>query len=95
MADWTFHCVKVNGVPDSQLVKFYVNTVDGAEVDGAGFCALFRQTGFPQIIRTETNLFIPDAVIANPNLDRLQPLSEVPQTKVESSWRTPTRLTGG
>ncbi|EPE33876.1 hypothetical protein GLAREA_06889 [Glarea lozoyensis ATCC 20868] len=89
VTSWEFHCVKVNGVPDSRLLRFVVNTIDGNEKNIVGFTTLFRQTGSTEILRIETDLSIPDTVIANPNPNGLQPLGEgppIPQTEWKNDF---------
>jgi hypothetical protein len=73
-ASWNFLCVNVNGIPDSQLMKFLVDTVDGRVVKDVGFSVLFRQNGAMDILSIETDLSIPDEILANPNPQGLQPL---------------------
>ena len=86
-ASWSFHCIKVNGQPDSQFLKFVVDVIDGKVVDGVGFSALFRQTGSTEIINIETDLSLPDQVVANPNPEGLQTVSygdhEFPEFSIE------------
>lgn len=86
-ASWSFHCVKVNGQPDSQFLKFIVDLVDGESVEDVGFTALFRQTGSTEIINIETDLTLDDQVAANPNPDGLQPVGheddEFPRYSIE------------
>ncbi|KAE8452584.1 hypothetical protein EG329_013843 [Mollisiaceae sp. DMI_Dod_QoI] len=69
---WSFYCIKVNGVPDSQLLKFAVDSVDGETVQDVGFSVLFRQFSSIEVITIETNLSVPDKVVANPNPEGLQ-----------------------
>ena len=75
-ASWSFHCVKVNGQPDSQFLKFVVGVLDGEAIEGVGFSALFRQAGSTEIIHIETDLSLPDQIVANPNPDGLEPLDD-------------------
>lgn len=74
VGSWDFHCVKVNGVPDSQLLKLVVDVIDGKPVRDTGFSMLFRQHGMTEIINIETDLSIPDEVLGNPNPSELQPI---------------------
>jgi hypothetical protein len=43
VASWSFNCIKINGVPDSQFMKFIVDFIDGKAVQNVGFSVLFRQ----------------------------------------------------
>ncbi|KAH7313157.1 hypothetical protein BKA65DRAFT_154296 [Rhexocercosporidium sp. MPI-PUGE-AT-0058] len=67
VGSWSFHCITVNGIPDAQLLKFTVDFVDGKAMEDAGFSMLFRQSGLTEIMNIETDLSIPDEVVANPN----------------------------
>ncbi|KUJ17026.1 uncharacterized protein LY89DRAFT_70153 [Mollisia scopiformis] len=74
---WSFHCIKINGLPDSQLMKFTVDAIDGEIVQDVGFSILFRQAGQVSIMNIETDLSIPDDVVANPNPEGLRPVKEM------------------
>ena len=76
LASWTFHCIKVNGQPHSQFLKFHVDVVEGRPVEDTGFSALFRQTSTTEIIRINSDLRIPDMIAANPNPEGLLPSGE-------------------
>lgn len=73
-ASWSFHCVNVNGIPNSQLLKFLISAIDGKSVKDVGFSALFRQIDTPEILNIETDLTIPDEILGNPNPEALEPL---------------------
>ncbi|KAH8659175.1 hypothetical protein BGZ60DRAFT_531088 [Tricladium varicosporioides] len=76
VANWAFHCIKVNGLPDSQLLNFNVDFVDGKAMKDVGFSVLFRQTGETEVVNIETDLTVPAHVVANPNPEALQPIGE-------------------
>ncbi|KAH7384775.1 hypothetical protein BKA64DRAFT_726284 [Cadophora sp. MPI-SDFR-AT-0126] len=73
VGSWKFHCIRVNGIPDAQLLKFTINYVDGRSMEDSGFSMLFRQSGTTEILNIETDLSIPDEITANPNPAGLQP----------------------
>ncbi|KAG9241427.1 hypothetical protein BJ878DRAFT_229133 [Calycina marina] len=73
VGSWNFHCIRVNGIPDAQLLKFTVNYVDGRAMEDSGFSMLFRQSGMPEIMTIEADLSISDEIIANPNPKGLKP----------------------
>ena len=86
-ASWSFQCIKVNGQPDSQFLKFVIDVIDGKAQEDVGFSALFKQTGSTEIINIETDLSLPDQVVANPNPEGLRPVGdeehELPQFSIE------------
>jgi hypothetical protein len=63
-ASWSFNCVKVNGVPEMQYLKFNIARVDGIVVEDLGFSALFVQTGSTKIMNIITDIAVPDEVAA-------------------------------
>ncbi|KAK0102823.1 hypothetical protein ONS96_005456 [Cadophora gregata f. sp. sojae] len=73
VASWEFHCIRVNGVPDAQLLKFTINYIDGMAMEDSGFSMLFRQSGTPEIVNIETDPTVPDEIAANPNPESLLP----------------------
>ncbi|KAG0649080.1 hypothetical protein D0Z07_4374 [Hyphodiscus hymeniophilus] len=73
IGSWEFRCIKVNGQPDSQLMIFTVDFLDGKPTLANGFTALFRQTGAPKILSIGTDLTIPGEVLANPDAVVLRP----------------------
>ncbi|TVY22167.1 hypothetical protein LHYA1_G009114, partial [Lachnellula hyalina] len=75
VASWQFHCIKVNGQPEAQLLKLVVDLVDGKATRDVGFSVAFKQTGATEIINIETDLSVPDEIVANPNPEGLQPVS--------------------
>ncbi|TVY86327.1 hypothetical protein LAWI1_G006995, partial [Lachnellula willkommii] len=75
VASWQFHCIKVNGQPEAQLLKLVVDLVDGKAMRDVGFSVAFKQTGMTEIINIETDLSVPDEIVANPNPEGLQPVS--------------------
>ncbi|CZR66732.1 uncharacterized protein PAC_16633 [Phialocephala subalpina] len=77
VGSWSFYCIRVNGVPDSQLMKFAVDAVDGEAVQDVGFSVLFRQSGPTEIMNIETDLSIPDQVVGNPDPEALQPAHDM------------------
>lgn len=86
VGSWDFLCVNVNGIPDSQLLKFVIDFVDGNAVKDVGFSVLFRQYGTVEIIKIETDLSIPDEILANPNPVALRPLhnpEDIPEYNIE------------
>ncbi|KAE9363565.1 hypothetical protein N431DRAFT_489471 [Stipitochalara longipes BDJ] len=80
IASWSFNCIKINGVPDSQFMKFVIEFIDGKALQNVGFSVLFRQSGAMEIMNIETDLSIPDQVAANPNPQALQPLDQDDET---------------
>ncbi|PBP28947.1 hypothetical protein BUE80_DR000179 [Diplocarpon rosae] len=73
VGSWAFHCIRVNGIPDAQFMKFAIHSVDGEDVEkNIGFSLLFRQTGLASIVATATDLSLPDELVANPNPRTLQ-----------------------
>ena len=70
---WSFHCIKVDGQPDAQLLKFTINSLDQERTMLNGFTALFRQTGLTEILSIGTDLSIPFEVLASPQLQGAQP----------------------
>jgi hypothetical protein len=74
-ASWTLRCIKVNNQPDSQLLKFVIDLIDGKAVEVVGFTALFRQTGTTEILNINT-LSVPEIIAANPNSPALIPAGE-------------------
>ncbi|TVY76044.1 hypothetical protein LSUE1_G007628 [Lachnellula suecica] len=76
VASWAFHCVKVNGQDDAQLLKFAVDFFEGKKMRDVGFSVAFKQTGATEIINIETDLSVPDQIVANPNPEDLQPVGD-------------------
>lgn len=76
VASWSFHCVKVNGVADSQFMKFVIDLVDGKPLQDVCFSMLFRQSGSMEIMNIEKDLTIPDEIAANPKPEALQPIDQ-------------------
>ncbi|KAI9054927.1 hypothetical protein LZ554_002070 [Drepanopeziza brunnea f. sp. 'monogermtubi'] len=72
LGSWDFHCIRVSGVPDAQLMKFAIGSVDGKAIENSGFSLLFRQSGLTEILTVETDLSVPDEVVANPNRETPQ-----------------------
>lgn len=66
-------------------MKFVIDAVDGETMQDAGFSILFRQDGQPSILYIETDLSVPEKVIANPNPEGLQPADgmEPPHFSIE------------
>ncbi|EKD18654.1 uncharacterized protein L3040_002080 [Drepanopeziza brunnea f. sp. 'multigermtubi'] len=76
LGSWEFHCIRVSGVPDAQLMKFAIESVDGRAIENTGFSLLYRQSGLTEILTVETDLSVPDEVVANPNRETLQRFHE-------------------
>ncbi|KAG9229760.1 hypothetical protein BJ875DRAFT_410247 [Amylocarpus encephaloides] len=76
LANWAFHCVKINGQRDYQLMKLVIESMDGKAMENVGFSALFQQTGSTEILKIETDLSIPDKELANPDPEIFQPMGE-------------------
>jgi hypothetical protein len=86
VASWSFHCIKVNGQPEAQFMKFLIDFVDGKSLQDTGFSVLFRQTDGTEIMNIETDMSIPDHIVANPDPEGLRPIGEdieFPQYTVE------------
>jgi hypothetical protein len=66
-ATWSFHCVKVNGQPQMQFLKFDIGSLNGTPVEDIAFSVLFRQTGSPEVVNVNTDPSVPDELAANPN----------------------------
>ncbi|TVY40052.1 hypothetical protein LOCC1_G005215, partial [Lachnellula occidentalis] len=77
VASWQFHCINVNGQPEAQLLKLVVDLVDGKAMRDVGFSVAFKQTGATEIINIETDLSVPDEIVANPNPEGLQPVGGI------------------
>lgn len=77
VASWQFHCIKVNGQPEAQLLKLVVDFVGGKAMRDVGFSVTFKQTGMTEIINIETDLSVPDEIVANPNPEGLQPVGGI------------------
>ncbi|KAG9247649.1 hypothetical protein BJ878DRAFT_539071 [Calycina marina] len=72
-ASWKISCITVNGKPDSQFLKFEIDSIYGRSFVDVGFSSLFKQTGNTEIIQSNTDLSMPDLVAANPNPEALVP----------------------